>query len=182
MHLHNVFIGLGGNIGYSVAVINSALLHIAALPGVQDLKMSSFYRTAPVSDLPQADYVNAVCNFKTTMNPEELFKHLEKIEILHGKAAKPKNAPRILDIDLLFFDSIRYTSDNLEIPHPRWKERLFVLIPLYDLTTTITVPDSAGDGQTIDLNQLIRNFRPDEIQTISLLQSQTSEEKCIKSL
>lgn len=160
-----VYLGLGGNIGDSLAVLTNTLSLISHLPGVTDLEVSSFYKTAPVSDIPQPDYLNAVCRFKTDLNARQLLGPLQAIEKSQGKFPKPKNVPRILDIDILFFGTESHAAPDLEIPHPRWQERLFVVIPLLDLTTTITIPGNGHSEQIIDLiilkNSLFRKSAQD---------------------
>lgn len=150
-----VYVGLGGNLGNTVEVFKSVLKEIAALQGIEGLKVSGFYETLPVSDLPQPLFVNAACCFKTTLKAHDLLRELQEIERRHGKIPKPQNAPRIIDLDILFFGTQRYQDDDLEIPHPRVLERLFVLVPLLDLTHSIFMP---GEVEPLDLKQLIESF------------------------
>ncbi len=96
------FIGLGGNIGDSVKTIFSAVQKIEQIPQIFDLKCSNFYKTSPVSQIPQNDYVNAVCYLKTTLGAEDLLFELQRIEKELGRVSKPKEAPRIIDLDILF--------------------------------------------------------------------------------
>ncbi len=155
--LSTVFVALGGNIGDSLQVLNQALTLIREL-SISDLRVSKFYRTSPVSEIPQNSYVNAVCNFQTQLRPRELFIELEKIEKSLGKIQKLKNEPRSIDLDILFFGEERYNDPDLEIPHPRWKERLFVLIPLNDLVTHIVIPSEArvGSRTSVSIKKCIR--------------------------
>lgn len=157
-----VYLGLGGNVGDSLAILQSALRNIEQL-AIKDFKASRFYRTKPVSEIEQSWFVNAVCRFNTMMDARELLYKLQQIEATHGKVPKPKNAPRPIDIDLLFYGNERHNSVDCEIPHPRWKERLFVIKPLSDLTSSIVIPGvNEGDkGVLVDLMELIRTF-PDQ--------------------
>lgn len=150
----NVYLGLGGNIGDSAATLSHSFARIASIPQVKELEVSSFYETTPVSDLAQPNFLNAVCRLKTSLGARQLLEYLQAIEELQGKAAKPKNVPRVIDIDILFFGTERHQAPDLEIPHPRWHERLFVIIPLMDLTTTIAVQGKAGELEIIDLLKL----------------------------
>lgn len=162
MIFKEVYLSLGGNLGDTIEILKAVLKDIAFLPGIFDLKCSSFYQTTPVSDIPQGLYINAVCAFKTKLTTQELFSCLQEIERKHGKAPKPKNAPRVIDIDMLFFGQERHSSPDLEIPHPRWHERLFVLIPLAELTSNIVVPGALGDElKVIDINKIIATLRLD---------------------
>lgn len=136
-----VYLGLGGNECESLVLIRQALKHIERLNGVSSLRCSRFYRTSPVSPIPQEKYINAVCRLETTMDAHTLFSHLQNIETHLGKLPKPKEAPRPIDIDILFYGSEKIEDAELTIPHPRWQERLFVLAPLTDLTDEIALPD-----------------------------------------
>jgi 2-amino-4-hydroxy-6-hydroxymethyldihydropteridine diphosphokinase len=156
---HEVYLGLGGNIGDTLTILQSALQQIQKL-NVADFKTSRFYHTQPISDMEQRWYVNAACRFKTTMEARELLVKMQQIEIAHGKGAKPKNAPRVIDIDILFFGRERHHDVDCEIPHPRWKERLFVIKPLLDLTETIAIPgiNHSDDVEHVNLTELIQTF------------------------
>jgi 2-amino-4-hydroxy-6-hydroxymethyldihydropteridine diphosphokinase len=157
--MDSVYLGLGSNLGDSFSIIKRAFLAISNTPDVHLLKTSRLYQTTPVSDIPQNDYINAVCKFQTSLQVEELFLALRKIEIGLGKRPKPKAAPREIDIDILFFGPYFTRSETLQIPHLRWKERLFVLMPLADLTEEITYPiDNQGSTETIKLQRLIDVF------------------------
>lgn len=155
-----VYVGLGGNIGDTAAVLNNALREIQRLPGVSGLHCSAFYRTTPVGGVSQDDYVNAVCVFDTTLPLKTLHAHLKRIEVQLGKFPKPKDHPRVIDLDLLFFGTQGCQDAELTVPHPRWKGRLFVLVPLMDLTDTIEIPTDENENETItlDLVEMFRNF------------------------
>lgn len=134
MSLPDIYVGLGSNLGDPLAMLAKALCSLESLPGNSGLTVSPIYLTSPVSDLPQPDFLNAVCRFKTTLAPHTLFAELQRIEKNLGQLPKPKNAPRLIDLDILFYGDLQIRSPDLEIPHPRWRERLFVLRPLADLT------------------------------------------------
>jgi 2-amino-4-hydroxy-6-hydroxymethyldihydropteridine diphosphokinase len=157
MTLKEVFVALGGNIGNVSLNLTEALKALKNLPEICDLRISRFYKTTPVSDLPQNPFVNAVCTFRTTFSASDLLRVLQKIERDLGKTVKPKNHPRKIDLDILFFAQEKYNTPELEIPHPRWKERLFVLIPLSDLVKQLDVP-MAESIVRHDLNVLLKNF------------------------
>jgi 2-amino-4-hydroxy-6-hydroxymethyldihydropteridine diphosphokinase len=158
-HKELVYLGLGSNIGNRIAIIEKAILAISKLPGVELLKASRLFVTTPVSDIPQSDYVNAACKLQTSLSAEELFKKLQKIELELGKQQKAKNAPRVIDIDILFFGNTYCETAGLQIPHPRWKERLFVLMPLSDVAKEITYPiNDQGLTETLSLKKWIAAF------------------------
>lgn len=133
-----VFVALGGNIGNTKKVFIDCLNLIKNIPEVFNLQCSTFHVTKAVSTIVQRDYLNAVCRFWTTLSARDIFKELQKVERSLGKVPKDKESPRIIDLDLIFYgEEILYDEElDLTIPHPRWKERSFVLIPLQELLGT----------------------------------------------
>lgn len=159
MYPKKVYVGLGGNIGDSYSILNQALQKIAELPSIDDLKISRFFSTTPVSSIPQKSYVNAVCSFNTIFSARTLLLHLQRIEIEIGKEKKLKEAPRTIDLDILFFGTEQYDEPDLQIPHPRWSERLFVVTPLADLIDDIYYPKINQDQlQHLNLKDYLKNF------------------------
>lgn len=147
-----VYVALGGNVGETALIFLQALKMLRDHPNVRDLEVSSFHRTVAVSDIPQNDFLNAVCRFQTSMSAPELLRELQAIETALGKEPKAKHAPRALDLDILFFGQERHSSSDLEIPHPQWQERPFVLIPLAELVTELSVPDVEHPGRNALVN------------------------------
>lgn len=156
--LKEVYIGLGGNVGNVIETLQQALEKLWMIPEVVDLKTSRFYRTTPVSDIPQDSYVNAVCSIKTSFTPLQLLQLLESIERDLGKEPKPKNYPRKIDLDILFFHDEVIEDEKLQIPHPKVYERLFVLIPLLDLTDEIYYPEG-NQMKKLKLQTLLEDFK-----------------------
>lgn len=148
-----VYLGLGANLGSPKKNIELALERLSKEPAIWALRSSPLYRTKPVSDEPQDDYINCAAEFQTHLSASGLFSLLEVIEREGGKVAKPKGSPRPIDIDLLFYGQEKIKEDLLEVPHPRLFERLFVLRPLRDLTRWIHL-----EGEAIDLDQLLDRF------------------------
>lgn len=158
-HPEYIFLGLGSNLGASQEIVNRAANLIASLEEIQLFTLSSLYRTTPLSSLAQADFINAACMLQTSLSPPELYDALHQIELLLGKTPKPKEAPRLIDIDILLFGKRWYHCNNLCIPHPHWQQRLFVLKPLSDLTNEITFPlDNQGNYKTIHLQEILKSF------------------------
>lgn len=162
-----VYVALGGNIGDSRLTLKESLKRIKCLEGVKDMEISPFYLTSPVSDIPQNDYINAVCRFKTCLKAAELLIELQMIEKALGKEAKQrKDPPRIIDLDILFFGEEFHQESNLEVPHPRWKERLFVLAPLADLTDQLMVPDRENGVYSFDLANYLKEYTNPNNETV----------------
>lgn len=152
-------VALGGNIGDPLQALKEALERIKKLG--TGLKISKFYKTKPMSSFKQPKFINAVCLFNTELTPSLLMLELELIEKELGKTKKPKDAPRLIDLDLLFYGNTEYEEGGLVVPHPRWKERLFVLVPLFDLMSHVEV-----DGRTWNVKQLIEDFPKEEVQEV----------------
>lgn len=132
-----VYLGLGSNLGDSKNILQKACKSIRSLPQTTSFQFSSIYRTAPISSILQRDYLNIACSLTTTLDPFTLFAYLEQIERNLGKIPKPKDAPRKIDIDILYFGDQLLQSERLVIPHPHVKGRLFVLQPLLEITNSL---------------------------------------------
>jgi len=152
--MKEVFLGLGGNIGAVTETLQKAEALIRALPHTQQVRFSRLYRTSPVSDILQNDYINCVCQLFTPLEPKNLLRALQKIETQLGKVKKEKNAPRILDIDILLFGDEVMSHEELELPHPRWWDRLFVLIPLAELMGTVEIEQRIQELQKISYDRV----------------------------
>ncbi len=172
-----VFLGLGGNIGNPKNSFLKALEKISEFPKTMLVKVSSLYKTKPISSIPQEDFLNIVCELRTELSLFSLFQRLQKVELILGKIPKPKNAPRTIDIDLLFYGNRRVETKLITVPHPFWKRRLFVLIPLLELTSEITIWEQSQDKIiTMPLLPLLNTFTEEEHKEIILLEKQWSLE------
>jgi 2-amino-4-hydroxy-6-hydroxymethyldihydropteridine diphosphokinase len=134
-----VFVGLGANLGDAAATVRAAIDALAALPGTTVLACSSLYRSAAVGG-PGPDYVNAVAELRTTQAPTALLCSLQSIEARFGRERPYRNAPRTLDLDLLLYGERRIETPELAVPHPRWRERAFVLVPLAEIAPEVVGP------------------------------------------
>lgn len=139
MTAERVFIGLGANLGDAGATVRQALEALAALPGTRMVAASSLYRTAPV-EASGPDFINAVAELSTTLEPRALLQALQAIEQEHGRLRPYRNAPRTLDLDLLFHGQRVIEEPTLTVPHPRLHQRAFVLEPLVELAPELLHP------------------------------------------
>jgi 2-amino-4-hydroxy-6-hydroxymethyldihydropteridine diphosphokinase len=126
------FIALGANLGDAQRALQDAIVAIGALPATILRRASRVYRTAPV-DAAGPDYLNAVVEVETRLSAPELLRELLALETKAGRERPHRNAPRTLDLDLLLFGTSRITSPELTVPHPRMRERAFVLVPLAEI-------------------------------------------------
>ncbi len=132
MNAERVFVGLGANLGDPLATVRAAFGELAALPGTRLVARSSLYRTAPV-EANGPDFINGVAELQSTLEPEALLAALQAIEARHDRQRPYRNAPRTLDLDLLFVGERSLDSPQLTLPHPRLHRRAFVLEPLLEL-------------------------------------------------
>ncbi len=137
--VERVFVGLGANLGDAHATLTAALRDLAGLPGTRLVATSSFYRSAPVQ-ARGPDFVNAVAELATTLEPRALLQALHAIEDAHGRERPYVNAPRTLDLDLLLHGQRCEQEPGLTLPHPRLQERAFVLQPLLELAPHLVHP------------------------------------------
>jgi 2-amino-4-hydroxy-6-hydroxymethyldihydropteridine diphosphokinase len=132
-----VFLALGSNLGDREATLAAA---VAALRGVRAVRASSLYETEPVGGPPQDDYLNQVVAGETALDPGELLSACQAVEARFGRERRSRNAPRTLDIDILFYGDVVSESRQLTLPHPRLHERRFVLVPLAEIAPDFVHP------------------------------------------
>lgn len=126
------YVGLGANLGDPVACVSWALEAMGQLPGTRLVAASGLYRTAPwEADGP--DYINAVARLQTHLTAPALLEALQALEAQAGRERPYRNAPRTLDLDVLFYGESQIATARLVVPHPRWRERAFVLYPLAEV-------------------------------------------------
>ena len=126
------YVALGANLGEARSTVLQALDALARLPGTQLTARSWLYRTAP-HEAQGPDFINAVARIDTRLTAPDLLDALQAIENQAGRLRPYVNAPRSLDLDLLFYGDAQMHSPRLNLPHPRWRERAFVLYPLADV-------------------------------------------------
>jgi 2-amino-4-hydroxy-6-hydroxymethyldihydropteridine diphosphokinase len=127
-----IFVGLGANLGDAAGTVRAAFDELAALEGTELVARSALYRSAPV-EAHGPDFINAVAELRSTLKPQALLEGLQAIEACHQRQRPYRNAPRTLDLDLLFVGDLVLNSPSLVLPHPRLHLRAFVLEPLLEL-------------------------------------------------
>ena len=125
-------VAIGANLGDAVATVQQAFRDVAVLPDTLLLRASSLYRSAPF-EAQGPDFINAVAIVQTQLSPLGLLHALQALELKSGRERPYKNAPRTLDLDLIFYGDTAMTTPELTLPHPRWHERAFVLLPLAEV-------------------------------------------------
>ena len=127
------YVALGANLGMALQTVQQAFDSLARLPVTQVLAKSKLYRTAPF-EASGPDFINAVAKISTGLTAPDLLAALQAIENQAGRQRPYANAPRTLDLDLLIHGQSLMSSPRLTLPHPRWRERAFVVYPLADVS------------------------------------------------
>jgi 2-amino-4-hydroxy-6-hydroxymethyldihydropteridine diphosphokinase len=139
------YLGIGSNLGERVQYLQMAVDGLGATDGVEVIAVSRVYETDPVGGPEQPDYLNAVVAVDTTLAPRQLLEVAQRLEGEAQRVRKERWGPRTLDVDILLFGDDEVEKPDLVIPHPRWRERDFVLAPLADLGYP-DVPDREWTG------------------------------------
>ena len=134
-------VGLGSNLGDRMATLDAAVRALDADDRTHVMAVSRVYETAPVGGPPQGPYLNAVAVLETDRSPRELLDLLHATEDGLGRVRAERFGPRTADLDLLLYDGPPIDSPELTVPHPRARERAFVLVPLLDADPFATFPD-----------------------------------------
>ncbi len=134
------YIGIGSNQGDSLRECKRAIQCISDVDGIFVITQSSFYKTEPVDVDNQNDFINAVLEIKTTLDPHQLLDVLQKIENAMGRKRTIKSGPRIIDLDILFYGQKVLQDENLVIPHPEAHKRRFVLEPMSEIASYFIHP------------------------------------------
>lgn len=137
---HKTYIGLGSNIGDKDKYLKEAINKISEEKNIEMRKQSSFITTKPWGYLEQEDFLNAVIEIETTLEPEELMDVLLKIEIELDRERTIKWGPRTIDLDILMYDDIVSSNEKVIIPHPRMHKREFVLESLNEIAPYMMHP------------------------------------------
>ncbi|MGE0582293.1 MAG: 2-amino-4-hydroxy-6-hydroxymethyldihydropteridine diphosphokinase [Steroidobacteraceae bacterium] len=152
-HWRPAYVGVGGNLGDSRALVIAAIDRIGALPSTSHLLRAPLYRTPPFGPVVQPDFVNSAVGFLTQLDAHALLAELHAIERALGREpARERWGPRAIDLDLLVLGSERLADETLVLPHPGIAERGFVLLPLADVAPGLYVP---GAGLVAELRRRV---------------------------
>ena len=134
------YIGLGSNLDHPHQQIKDALIELEVLDQTTLLTASSLYHSPPMGPADQPDYINAVAQIATMLQPLQLLEALQGIERAHHRIRKRHWGERTLDLDLLLYDDLEMQTPKLQIPHPGILQRAFVLLPLLEIAPQIGIP------------------------------------------
>ncbi|MGY4677233.1 2-amino-4-hydroxy-6-hydroxymethyldihydropteridine diphosphokinase [Pasteurella sp. P03HT] len=155
------YIALGSNLNTPVAQLQAALEALDALPETQVMKVSSFYQSKPLGPQDQPDYVNAVACLHTCLSPLALLDHLQQIEQTQGRVRLRRWGERTLDLDILLYENEVMQTPRLTLPHYDMTNREFVIVPLFEIAPTLTLPNG------VKLSELYPQFAQHEMNIVS---------------
>jgi|GEM_PF-122514 len=158
---HVAYLGVGANLGDRIKNIRAAMDRINAADHSRVTGISRIYETKPFGYLDQDNFLNCVIQLETSLTPEELIRFLLGIETELKRERKIPLGPRTIDLDILFYDNIICSGEELTIPHPRLHERKFVLVPLCDI-----VPHHVHPVLKIECRRIAEALSSDEEEPI----------------
>jgi GTP cyclohydrolase-4 len=158
-NLNRVYLGLGSNLGGRQSNLLQALGYIQTRASIK--KVSSFYETEPVGYPDQSKFLNAVCYVETELSPRDTLQFIKWIEKRMGRVDSFRNAPRLIDIDILFYNDIALSSDDLQVPHPRLHDRAFVLVPMAEIA-----PDLIHPILNLTVEEMLRKAGPSGVRKV----------------
>ena len=153
--MNKSYLGLGTNIGDRLNYLNQALNILNSHSNIKISKKSKLYETKAWGYTEQADFLNMCVEIETDLNPKDLLHVCQDVEKKLNRERKIRWGPRTIDVDILFFNDIILQEENLEIPHPRIKERAFVLIPLIDLNDKLKIDN-------VSINEYLKSLTTEE--------------------
>ncbi len=158
MPTETVYIGIGSNLGEPLDFVTQAINSIRSMRQSQLTGSSSLYRSEPLGEFAQDDYVNAVVRIDTSLEPTDLLLELQAIEQAFYRQRDPENpwGPRTMDLDIILYGNRRIDDSHLQVPHPRFTERLFVLEPMLEIAGDFYI---AGYGSLSYLLQQAPDMR-----------------------
>ena len=145
------YIALGSNLASPLAQVQAAIYALGEIPHSRVVNVSSFYRTPPLGPQDQPDYLNAAVALETTLSPEALLDHTQRIELQQGRVRKAERwGPRTLDLDIMLFGDALINSERLTVPHYDMRNRGFMLWPLFEIAPNLHFPDGMALRAVLD--------------------------------
>lgn len=134
------YVSIGTNMGDRAGYLKQAVEYLREMDQMGSVEMSSIYETSPVGVTDQADFLNMVVRVSTSFSSEELLVVCQKIEQQLGRVRTIRWGPRTADLDILLYNNDMIETETLVVPHPRMRERAFVLIPLMEISPELVDP------------------------------------------
>lgn len=169
MDPHSVYLSIGSNKGDKKQNLEMAITLLRRHDQIVVSKVSPFYKTQPQNYTDQDWFVNAAVKIKTRLTPQELLFVLKTMEKELDKEGKPfRFGPRIIDLDIIYYDDLIFKSEYIEIPHSRMHERCFVLIPVCDIGAHVIHP-----VLNLRSDEILKKLEKQETQKVMLLEEET---------
>lgn len=156
--MSKIYLSLGTNLGEKKSNLDQAIEMLK--DKVKILKKSSYYETEPVGYSHQPWFLNLVLEGETDLSPIELLAFTQSIEKEMKRVKTIVNGPRIIDVDILLYQDEEIESENLILPHPRMKERAFVILPLNEIAPSLTI-------QGEEIGDILHNLKKEKINKVS---------------
>ncbi|MEO3989977.1 2-amino-4-hydroxy-6-hydroxymethyldihydropteridine diphosphokinase [Pseudocitrobacter cyperus] len=139
------YIAIGSNLASPLEQVTAAIQALGEIPQSRVVALSSFYRTPPLGPQDQPDYLNAAVALDTSLSPEALLDHTQRIELQQGRVRKAERwGPRTLDLDIMLFGEATINTERLTVPHYDMKNRGFMLWPLFEIAPDLHFPDGTS--------------------------------------
>ncbi len=136
----SVYLSLGSNLGDRAKNLRRAVEALSALPDTRVAAQSSIHETAPWGVTEQPSFLNLAAEIETAFGPLELLNAVKAVEVRLGRTPGPHWGPRVVDIDLVLWQDLVMETEALTLPHPRFRERAFVLLPLREIAPDVVDP------------------------------------------
>ncbi len=146
INMQTAYVGLGSNLGDRQDNLRTALSELRQMPTISILRVSSLYESAPVGVTEQPEFLNAVAALETALPATDLLDVFLYLENKLGRVRTFRWGPRVIDLDLLLYGDAQIALPSLTVPHPRLREREFVLVPLAEIAPELVLP---GDQKTV---------------------------------
>lgn len=147
------YLSLGSNVGDRLAHLREAVRQLASMPGIVVTRVARVFETEPVGVRDQPWFLNTVVEVSTELSPQALLAAVKAVELSVGRTPTYRWGPREIDVDILLYDGEKISDEQLILPHPRMRERLFVLLPLRELYPTWR------DAEGVGIDPLIERLR-----------------------
>jgi len=139
VHEREAWLSLGSNLGDRAAHLTAAIEAVRALPGTAVEAVSGLYETPPWGDTDQGPFLNAAIGIRTALEPLALLDAVKAVEADLGRRETRRWGPRVIDIDIVHMAGVALATQRLTLPHPLWRERAFVLVPLAEIAPELVI-------------------------------------------
>jgi len=169
-HMTTAYIGLGSNMGNSEGILKGVLKVLANNENFCMPIMSSLYKTSPIGNADQPDFINAVVKIDTSLSMNSLLKYLMAIEKATGRKRTPgqKDGPRLVDCDILLYGREEVSKENLVVPHPQMTKRLFVMQPLVEVAPKAFIPGYGYAKEVFKKLEDLNHFESQKVEKLAI--------------